>query len=130
MRLTTMSLLMIPLATACEQDAEWTVEGLTLARDDLNYAEVSGTVTLESEGDMFGTDAEVRYYSDQYETLIVKAEDIIGFDIEAEGESQLFQITHYEVYVEPAYGGFDGVCAEFRADNSNHTDWTRLGCLD
>ena len=132
MRLALVSLLMITLTVGCAMDAgsdEWHVDNLSIARDGLNYAEVSGTVTLNSTTASMGSTAEVRYYQDHYETLIVTTEDYIGSDLENEGETQAFEISHYQVYVTPAYGGYDTVCAEFRASSSNHPDWTRVGCL-
>lgn len=109
-------------------DAEWGIDGLTLGPDSLNYAEVSGTVTMLDQYAGFGTTAEVRYYSDDYETLIVSTERTIGGDLQEVGETQAFEITHYEVYVQPATGGYERVCAEFRADDSEAEDWTEVGC--
>jgi hypothetical protein len=108
---------------------DWRVDGLTIGRDGLNYAEVSGTVTLKASYAGLGSVAEVRYYQDQYETLIVKTEQTIGGDLEDQGSTQSFQITQYQVYVTPATGGFQTVCAEFRADDSNYGNWTHVGCL-
>ncbi len=62
-------------------------------------------------------------------TLIVKTEEYIGSDLEDDGETQAFEVSHHEVFVTPAYGGYETVCAEFRAGDSNHVDWTRVGCL-
>ena len=113
-----------------DSDADWQVAGLEIARDRLNYAEVSGTVTLQTSYAGLGTQAEARYYEDEYQTLIVTGSDYVGGDLEEEGETQAFEITHYQVYVTPAIGGYDKVCAEFRADDSNFEDWKRVGCLE
>ena len=108
----------------------WTVTGLSLGRDALNYAEVSGTITLDDSYAGIGAQAEVRYYLDDYQTLIVATEQFIGGDLEESGQTQAFEITHYEVYVTPATGGYSKVCAEFRAEDSNHGTWERVGCLE
>ena len=107
----------------------WIVSDLVIDRDALNYAEVSGTVTLNRSYAGFGAKAEVRYYEDDYQTLLVKTNDYIGGDLDETGQTQSFDITHYEVYVTPALGGYETVCAEFRADDSNHGGWTKVGCL-
>lgn len=115
--------------SATASDAEWTINDLALAPDGLNYAEVSGKVTLQDDLAGFGTTAEVRYYSDEYETLILETSETIGEDLEEPGTTQEFAITHYEVYVVPATGGYEKVCAEFRADDSTNEDWTQVGCM-
>lgn len=109
-------------------DATWLVEGLAIGSDSLNYAVVSGTVTLQDDFATAGTGAEVRFYSDEYETLIVEDSDTIGADLDDAGTTQEFSLQHYEVYVQPATGGYDRVCAEFRADDSNYEGWTEVGC--
>lgn len=114
--------------TGSGSEATWLVEGLTIGPDSLNYAVVSGTVTLQDDFATAGTGAEVRFYSDEYETLIVEDNDTIGADLDDAGTTQEFSLQHYEVYIQPAMGGYDRVCAEFRADDSNYEDWTEVGC--
>jgi hypothetical protein len=109
---------------------DWKVSGLSLGPDGLNYAEVSGTVTLQSALAGYGTTAEVRFYQDEYQTLITSTTESIGNDLSDEGATQVFNISHYEVYVKPAISGYDKVCAEFRADQSNYDSWTQVGCLE
>jgi len=109
-------------------DATWRVDDLDIGPDGLNYAVVSGTVTLQDDFAASGTTAEVRFYSDEYETLIVEDSDTIGGDLEDAGTTQEFSVQHFEVYVQPATGGYDRVCAEFRADDSNYEEWTEVGC--
>jgi hypothetical protein len=114
--------------TGAAADTTWSVDGLAIGRDSLNYAVVSGTVTLQDDFAPAGTGAEVRFYSDEYSTLIVADSDTIGRDLEGVGTTQAFEMSHYEVYVQPATGGYDRVCAEFRADDSNYEEWTEVGC--
>jgi hypothetical protein len=114
---------------ASDLSAEWHIEGLSLARDDFNHAEVSGTVTLERLGPGTGSWAEVRYYEDEYLTLIEQAGEFIGDDLREEGRAQVFRIIHYKAYLEPSNNGYERICAEFRADGSNYLTWTPLGCL-
>jgi hypothetical protein len=119
----------IVLSLACvSDDGLWRVNELNIGRDSLNYAEVSGVVVLK-EGFGGGTTADVRYYDDGYNRLIVETSQTIGGDLEEIDTRQVFEITHYEVYVQPAMGGYERVCAEFRADNSNFSDWTQVGCI-
>lgn len=115
--------------TAATAQADWTINELALAPNSLFYAEVSGTATLNQALAAYGTTAEVRYFSDEYETLIEATSETIGGDLDEAGTTQEFAITHYKVYVEPAIDGYARVCAEFRADDSNLEDWTRAGCL-
>ena len=111
-------------------DGDWLVEGLTLQRNSLNYAEVAGRVTLQGAYAGGGTQAEVRYYSDDYATVIIGTSAAIGQSLEAAGETQSFEITHYSVYVVPATGGYERVCAEIRVTDSNISNWTPVGCLE
>lgn len=113
-----------------EQGADWFISDLALQPDSLNYAAVTGVVTLEGDLTGIGTTAEVRYYQDDYTTLIVATSETIGSDLEEIGTTQAFELTHYTVYVLPAIGGYDYVCASFRADDSNYEDWIEVGCLE
>jgi hypothetical protein len=108
---------------------QWAVAGLTLAPDGLNYAVVSGTVSRMDVAGSGGTRAEVRFFSDDYRTLIVAVEETIGADLEGGGMMQEFSLRHYEVYVRPATNGYERVCAMFRADGSNYEGWSVVGCL-
>lgn len=110
---------------------EWEISELTLSTGEIYYAEVTGTVTLQDEfGAIYGTTAEVRYYEDDYETLITEISETIGEDLEDEGSKQSFELSSYEVYMLPALDGLDYVCVEFRADDSNYEDWEQIGCLE
>lgn len=109
----------------------WQISELTLSTGEIYYAEVTGTVTLQDEfGALYGTTAEVRYYEDDYETLIDEVSSTIGEDLEDEGTAQAFEISSLYVYMLPALDGQDYVCASFRADDSDYEDWTELGCLE
>lgn len=113
-----------------EQEADWLVADLALVPDGLNYAAVTGVVTLQGDLAGAGTMAEVRYYQDDYTTLITDTSKMIGSDLDEIGTTQAFELTHYTVYVLPAIGGYAYVCASFRADDSNYEDWTEVGCLE
>lgn len=108
----------------------FTIAALAIAPDDLNYADVSGTVALDSSLSAGPTTATVRFYSDDYATIIASTTAEIGGALETIDDSQGFDITDYEVFVLPAYGGFAKVCAEFRADESNVSDYQRVGCIE
>ncbi len=124
--------MLVLLIAACElpEDADpveqWRIADLAIVPDALNYAEVSGTVELV-DGLPGGTVADVRYYSDAYETLVAASSEPIGVDLDEPGV-QAFGITHLSVYVVPALGGYELVCAEFRAADSDVAEWVEVGC--
>ncbi len=127
---------LIPIALACAGasddsndagDAGYVIKNLTVVETDLHYVEVEGKVELVDAWG--GTYADVRFYSDEYETLIVEESEMIGSDLEDPGDVQEFSIGHYQVWVLPAYDGYSTVCAEFRADDSSFGDWTEVGCI-
>ncbi|MBI2060891.1 MAG: hypothetical protein HYT87_14080 [Nitrospirae bacterium] len=107
---------------------KYTVSNLALTKDSLNYAVVTGTVVRDSDHGS-ATQATVRYYSDDYTTLIDSADEEIGEDVKTQGGQQVMKISSLKVYLLPSSGGFAKVCADFSAKNSNYTSPTQLGCL-
>ena len=107
---------------------DYYIEGLTIERDGLNYATITGVIEMQ-ESTLAGTYAEVEFYSDEYSTLIVDDTEYIGGDLDDVGDRQEFEMSHYEVYVVPATSGYEKVCALFRADDTQYEEWTEVGCL-
>lgn len=116
------------MADANSASADWTVSDVVIAPDSLNYAVVSGTVTLEDDLAAGGTSATVRFYEDEYQTVIVESESWVGEDLDEAGTTQLFELSDYRVFVQPAYDGFAMVCAELFVDDSNVADGVQVGC--
>lgn len=107
-------------------EPKYTVSGLQLGKDSLNYAQVTGIVTRDSD---YGsaTQATLRYFSDEYVTLIVSDDSKIGEDIKTQGGQQNIKLSSYKAYLLPSSGGFSKVCVDFSAKNSNYAATAQLG---
>lgn len=106
-------------------DPDYTISELRVEETSIGYIAVMGSITVNDDYSL-GTYAEVRFYQDEYETLIADTTEYIGEDLEEEGMKQAFEITYYEVYVGADY---ELVCATFRADDSDLEEWTEAGCM-
>lgn len=72
----------------------------------------------------------MKYYSDDYKTLIDSVERTMAAGIQAKGGRENLEIGSYKVYAYPASsGGYSKVCVDFSAKNSNYAATAQLGCL-
>ena len=128
--LTALALACGGLGDTAEESGTWQIENARVSEDStLHYVSVKGTVTQNDVLGGFGADATVKFYSDEYQTLIIKVEEDIGMDLEEEGETQEFDIGHYTVWVLPSTDGYERVCATLQVDDSNYETETELGCV-
>lgn len=116
--------------TSGGDNADWIVNDLQVGQDSLHYVVVGGTVTLNTSMAGYGTLAEARFYSDDYKTLITDTSSLVGTDLDEEGTTQEFELSHYKVWILPSLDGYSHVCVEFRADDTQYPDWAQIGCID
>lgn len=137
-----MAILMCTVATvgwslACTSSSTgedaWFVEDVQITEDGtLHYVDVTGTITLNDElSGGFGALATVKFYSDDYNTLIDSVETLIGDDLEKPDETQEFSVGSIEVWLLPSIDGYQRVCVEFSVEDSNYAgEPERLGCIE
>ena len=123
-----------PTSPSGGPDQLFTVSGLVLEEvESLHYVDVVGIITLDHRSGIGGADAKVRFYSDGYVTLIDTVEIVIGDDVESVGDRQEFSIGSLDVYLLPAVGGEEQVCASFSAMSTNYPESDdasgNVGCL-
>lgn len=112
-------------------DVTWQLGDIRAEADGLNYFRLTGEVSYHGSGFPRGTQLDVRFYEDAtFDTIIADTSVVIGDAIESAGESQAFEVGHYAVYLLPATSGYDLVCAQIRARDSNFPDYRAAGgCL-
>ncbi len=111
-------------------DADYLVTDLHLQEGELlHYVDVVGIIRANRTPLGFGPTADIRFYDDGWNTIIVNTSATLGSALEEEGDEQLIEEGHYQVWLLPASGGFDRVCAEIRVEDSNIPDWTEVGCI-
>ena len=117
-------------ACSSSEPVDWKIGELSLFEvPQLHYVEVHGLVTLAEGGSPGGTNAVVKFYLDEYETLVTTVETTIGGGITESGETQAFEIGDLEAFIQPALGGHEGLCATFAAEDSDVSRPEEVGCL-
>jgi len=94
------------------------------------FVRVSGVIEPTGPGIVEGTATTTRFFSDDYETEIVVVNDTVGSSIADEYDDEAFEISSIDAVLAPDEDGYERICVEFQALDSNYGEPTRLGCLD
>jgi hypothetical protein len=116
--------------------AQWTVSDQRFFKYQNKDIRIAGAVELADEGGPLAndrsTEIEARLYTDEYRTLIQKGRLEIGNAVSSEGithQREIFKMPFKEVRLGGTSNSYPRICAEIRMDDSNISEWTRVGCV-
>lgn len=122
-----MAMTFLPLMGCVLLEPDYQLSDVSIRTEGFGYAEVQGKIELV--GVDHGAVARVKYYSDEYDTLIVETSKEIGEGLEQKGDVQEFSITHDEVSIAPAINGYSRVCARLEVTfTEGYESYRDVGC--
>jgi hypothetical protein len=117
------------LLTGCQY---WLIEEIHVIKNKKLFVEVWGKNSVLERNKVSGSpDAEIKIYTDDYTTLLTAETFTAGDQLEHEheGARQIFSNQASNIRVGNSSGQYKMICVEFKLNNSNFDDYTKIGCV-
>lgn len=117
--------------------AKWKVEDQRFFKYQNHDLRIAGRISMTEESNQLvdgdhGVTLNTRLYTDEYSTMIRSDTQRVGRtleDLNSKGKKEIFTEIIKDIRLGGTANSYPYLCAEIQVDDSNVSEWTRVGCV-